>query len=819
MDFGWYLANLTVRSLGLAALAAAAMWAFRVKSAAARHAVWTVVAGGMLLSAMLAPWLPELPLRVLRAEPAAVALPVAAAPVPMGGVAAPAPSAALPAPVRVRAGSLAAAIYAAGLLFWFARLAFGFAFVRRLVRAGRPIGQPWAKNTFASAWISVPLTVGWLRPKILLPADWEGWPALKLEAVLAHERTHVRRADWAISVLAGLNRCVFWFHPLAWWLERRLALLAEEACDDAALLLVGTEPYAQALLDMAAAVRTSQGRLVWEAMAMAKASEVKKRIERILDETRQIPAAVTRFRWAALVACSLPLIYVATVLKPVPAQAQPQEYPEAAALEQRLAANPHDLDLRRQLILGYFAHNIREPRLSHIDWLIANHPESEVAAAMSSGITARNTAMNDAADYERAAQMWRQQAALHADDARVLRNAGQFLAQPGSDLAEAAQLLVAARALEPHSFIGLDRLAKVYAMAVLSTAGDPIYFDAANSAFGLRVKTELENSTDTILKIQTARAIRDMAGNPDEHPLLVPIVEWAQSLVPARQTPSPAPGFAAPAEPGPAPISKVDPEYPPLARQARLSGIVHLVVTVGSDGHVERLQVQSGHPLLVPPAIEAVKQWVWSPSAAGTFRVDVPFLFDGDGPPFPIASGTSAQPGPSPLSRVDPEYPPLARQARISGTVHLVVTIGADGHVENLEVQSGHPLLVPAAMEAVRQWVWSPSAAGTFRVDVPFTLYGPAPPFPIASGAPAQPGPAPLSKVDPQYPPLARQARISGTVRLVVTVGADGHVERLEVQNGHPLLVPAAMEAVRRWVWSPSAAGTFRVEVPFQLQP
>jgi beta-lactamase regulating signal transducer with metallopeptidase domain len=46
---------------------------------------------------------------------------------------------------------------------------------------------------------------------------------------------HVRRADWAIAMLEGLNRRLFWFHPLAWWVERQLASLAEQACDDAAL--------------------------------------------------------------------------------------------------------------------------------------------------------------------------------------------------------------------------------------------------------------------------------------------------------------------------------------------------------------------------------------------------------------------------------------------------------------------------------------------------------------------------------------------------------------------------------------------------------
>src|SRR5271165_3911762 len=55
-------------------------------------------------------------------------------------------------------------------------------------------------------------------------------------------------------------------------------------------------------------------------------------------------------------------------------------------------------------------------------------------------------------------------------------------------------------------------------------------------------------------------------------------------------------------------------------------------------------------------------------------------------------------------SRVDPIYPPLARQARIQGTVVLRVILSKTGEVEHVELISGHPMLAPAAIEAVKQW-------------------------------------------------------------------------------------------------------------------
>jgi protein TonB len=80
------------------------------------------------------------------------------------------------------------------------------------------------------------------------------------------------------------------------------------------------------------------------------------------------------------------------------------------------------------------------------------------------------------------------------------------------------------------------------------------------------------------------------------------------------------------------------------------------------------------------------------------------------------------------MNRTPPVYPPLALQARISGIVHLQAIIGKDGRVLDLKVNSGHPLLVPAALEAVKQWVYQPTLLNgnpvevATQVDVLFTL-------------------------------------------------------------------------------------------------
>jgi protein TonB len=70
------------------------------------------------------------------------------------------------------------------------------------------------------------------------------------------------------------------------------------------------------------------------------------------------------------------------------------------------------------------------------------------------------------------------------------------------------------------------------------------------------------------------------------------------------------------------------------------------------------------------------------------------------------------------LRKVQPAYPPLARQARIQGSVLLQAEISKDGSIENLHLISGHPMLAPAAIEAVKQWKYRPYILNGEPVEV-----------------------------------------------------------------------------------------------------
>jgi len=94
----------------------------------------------------------------------------------------------------------------------------------------------------------------------------------------------------------------------------------------------------------------------------------------------------------------------------------------------------------------------------------------------------------------------------------------------------------------------------------------------------------------------------------------------------------------------------------------------------------------------------------------------------------PAGLSPTAAPAPAELSeesvqalliwKVAPVYPPLARQARIQGTVMLKIVINKDGDVRDVQLYSGHPMLAPAAMDAVKQWKYQPYTKDEEVVEV-----------------------------------------------------------------------------------------------------
>jgi beta-lactamase regulating signal transducer with metallopeptidase domain len=280
-----YLLEFTVRSTLLAAGTSAVLFLLRVRAAAVRHGAWAGVVVLMMLLPLWIAWGPRASLRMLPAATTPVTAPMTPRAADQALSVAHAFSKAallsVAAPARRPAFNWTACvtgIYLLGVSVLLLRLMVGTARAHLLVRRVAQRGGRLTSDACAA-----PITVGWLKPTVILPGCWRAWPQAQLDAVLAHEGEHARRRDPLVQWLALLNRAVFWFHPLAWWLERKLSALAEEACD-AAVLARGHDPfaYSEYLLEIARSVLRTGARVKVLGMAMP-GSFLPQRIRRILD--------------------------------------------------------------------------------------------------------------------------------------------------------------------------------------------------------------------------------------------------------------------------------------------------------------------------------------------------------------------------------------------------------------------------------------------------------------------------------------------------------------------------------------------------------
>jgi tetratricopeptide (TPR) repeat protein len=129
----------------------------------------------------------------------------------------------------------------------------------------------------------VAVTSGLRRPILLLPESAQRWDAPRRRVVLLHELAHVARRDWPALLLAEVAVAVYWFHPLAWILARRLRREAERAADDR-VLAAGTKPsvYAGHLLGIFRSLVPRSGDPL-PVMGMARPSHFEERLRSILD--------------------------------------------------------------------------------------------------------------------------------------------------------------------------------------------------------------------------------------------------------------------------------------------------------------------------------------------------------------------------------------------------------------------------------------------------------------------------------------------------------------------------------------------------------
>lgn len=203
-------------------------------------------------------------------------------------------------------------IWLVGTTLLLLRLLVGFTHVQSLkVQQVNPIGadiqalmdnllekmqMPATIKLLESARATVPMTIGWIKPVVLLPVGIASGLTIKqLEAILAHELAHIKRYDYLVNIFQNFIEIVFFFHPATWFISGKVRDERENCCDDFAVEICGDSLVLAKALTQVASFQ-QQPRL---AMAFgAKRQTFMDRIKRIIGINDSKPMSYGN--WAAV---------------------------------------------------------------------------------------------------------------------------------------------------------------------------------------------------------------------------------------------------------------------------------------------------------------------------------------------------------------------------------------------------------------------------------------------------------------------------------------------------------------------------------------
>jgi len=652
-----------LRSLVLAALCAVAAWLLRSRPAALRFNLWHWT----LLALFALPVLISLTPPVPKAAHALTHLQLTPLVTPVSATASHAVSA-TPVNNPKLPSLLILMLWLLVALLLLAHLAYNLQQLQRIASRSHAIPDPsfrelanylWlasgapSKPSFAvSHEVSVPVTFNTLADSwILLPATWTAWEEPKLRAVLTHELAHVQRADSTHLLLAAFATCVFWFHPLSWFLQSRLSRLAEEACDEIVLATTSTpEQYAQFLITFAQDVQRKQHRL---ATTVVRKSHLQKRLERLFTHTRPV------HNWLAAVVLAgfVSTLYLTAAARVSEPQTSPQAAPswpdwhrfaglspaDVADIQSAIDANPNDIALRMQLIVFFGANGMDKPFTDQVLWLIQHDPSIPSLGEVRYLFPPIKPFSDTYREQIQAA--WEDAVATNPDSVQVLLNAASFLEK--TDQIRGLELLRKAQAIDPKQKQFDYDIAAIYAAAEMQGLS-PATLNNIQIApeTGSRLRADVANSQDPALLTEVGRTLAELAhpigGKVQEQRglelihravLLDPTnPEWKRALKLADLSQAMASPplsvertatvelkqssgvMLSPSAAEAGLITKVDPIYPPEALAAHVQGIVQFTATVGADGTITQLQLVHGPPELVQAAKDGVLKWLYHPA-------------------------------------------------------------------------------------------------------------------------------------------------------------------------------------------------------------
>lgn len=441
--------------------------------------------------------------------------------------------------------------------------------------------------------IHSPVTFGMLRPVVLVPSGFLRLSPQEREPVLCHELLHIQRHDWAFAIGEELVRALLWFHPAIWWLLGRIQLTREQVVDQS---VIDRTQCADTYVDALLAIATSQ----LEADLAPAPLFLKKRHlqQRVMAIVKGVPMSKRSLAASSFaVFAALPLVVALTAWQ-LPLKGAAQEVTDGPGVDVKMpggtrllhrAPVTYPTDARDHGVGGVVtvaatlrtngevaeAHAIAGPEelrasavASILKWHFDSGTPNSVDIAISynpavTGLASSSTPLAGATEVSNI------DTSSLTEEIRSRLNGLSSMPHTGDmvDAARLQQLRSELRSIDSH----------------LGVTG---------SAFRNKMFIRLYLIDDAATK----GAVQ--AVNPDR--LRIGGNAQATKIV-----------------------MKVTPIYPPLAKQAKVQGVVSMNAVIDKEGHVSELELISGHPLLVDSAISAVRQWVYTPTLLNGQPVEV----------------------------------------------------------------------------------------------------------------------------------------------------------------------------------------------------
>jgi TonB family protein len=430
-----------------------------------------------------------------------------------------------------------------------------------------------------------PVTFGLSRPIVVLPGHFGELPAEVQEAIVCHELLHVRRRDWIVTVMEQAIRAALWFHPAVWWLIGQAQLAREQTVDGLAVALTGNRAhYLHALLAMAG---NRPALDLAPAALFLRKRHLKNRVALLLKEVTMSKRSLISF-----CATSCGVLFAAgwLALHTFPLQAAP--VPQDAAQSNLLHSVPpkYPPAAREKHIEGAVVLEVHIDAEGHVsDTKVLSGPEE-----------LRSAALEAILQWHYSPQAMTLPAVTQVTmNFKLPKDGAAAVAQPENVLAEGKRVTLKSITVEGLTPSARDELLQrlpvhqgdtVDADAMRTVMADVLAFDEH-----LRAILSLSDENSGSLRIRLMPA--DVPGSPR--------IRVGGNVQQAKL------------------VSQVRPVYPPEAKAQGIQGKVTLQAILDKDGTVANLVVVSGDPMLVPAAMEAVRQWKYQTTLLNGEPVEV----------------------------------------------------------------------------------------------------------------------------------------------------------------------------------------------------